>query len=236
LAVDDPGTEVCEAVIARENAGFDFASWALALRLAPELWSARTLIFANDSVYGPFGDFAGILQQIEDTPADVVGLSGSDEKEPHFQSFFFAIRGAALQNPATHRFWRNVKILGSKREVIAAYELSMLSRFSAAGLRCETLFHASRWQGDRNPTHFRWRELIDAGFPFIKVELLRDNPEELDLTGWDTLLREKGYAPQLVNTHLDAVRPDAPALQCTQKGGSASISEVIHHAQSEALL
>jgi hypothetical protein len=32
--------------------------------------------------------------------------------------------------------------------------------------------------------HLRWRELVRAGFPYIKVELLRDNPAGVAIDGW----------------------------------------------------
>lgn len=230
LAIEDPGAEVCDALIARENAGFDFASWALALKEWPELWSAGMLIFANDSVYGPFGDFAGIIRRIDEGAADFIGLCGSDELESTYHSFFFALKSAALQDAAVRRFWESVKILSTKWEVIASYELALLSRFSAAGLRCESLFHARQWRERRNATHFRWRELIEVGFPFIKIDLLRDNPEKRDLTGWDKLLREKGYDIRLIINHLRNVRPGAPALRavspvCTPEGAPVPLAE-----------
>jgi hypothetical protein len=36
-----------------------------------------------------------------------------------------------------------------------------------------------------NPTHDLWRQLLDAGFPFIKRELVRDNPARVaDAEEW----------------------------------------------------
>jgi len=213
LGIEDPGHDVCDSLIVRENAGFDFASWAFVLRGNPVLWSASSLFFANDSVYGPFGDFRSTLDLIENSNHHYTALIKSYELQPHFQSFFFAITGDGLKNPEVHRFWQDVKILETKREIIAAYELAMLSRFSRAGLQCQPLFDAKRWGEDFNPTLCRWRELIESGFPFIKIELLRDNPGGVDLTGWDCLLRSKGYDLELIHKHLRAVRPGASALR-----------------------
>jgi hypothetical protein len=43
-----------------------------------------------------------------------------------------------------------------------------------------------------NPTADLWRQLLLAGFPFIKRELLRDNPAEVeDISDWIALVREK---------------------------------------------
>jgi hypothetical protein len=54
----------------------------------------------------------------------------------------------------------------------------------------------------RNPTLTRWRALIDAGFPFVKVALLRENPFDADLIGWESVLERHGYDPAIVRAGL----------------------------------
>ena len=44
-------------------------------------------------------------------------------------------------------------------------------------------------QSNGNIFHSDWRSLIiDQDFPFIKVSLLRDNPHQVDLDGWQALV------------------------------------------------
>jgi hypothetical protein len=46
-----------------------------------------------------------------------------------------------------------------------------------------------------NPTADLWRQLLLSGFPFIKRELLRDNPAEVeDISDWIALVRERLHA------------------------------------------
>ncbi len=50
--------------------------------------------------------------------------------------------------------------------------------------------------------HTAWRELIeDAGFPFVKVSLLRDNPTRQSLDGWHQVIgsRNPDLAKQIRN-------------------------------------
>ena len=75
----DPGTQVCDALIVRDNAGFDFASWAMALKIEPRLWTCSSLLFANDSVYSASPNLPEIIERIEGIPADFVGLTDSIE-------------------------------------------------------------------------------------------------------------------------------------------------------------
>ncbi|MBV8096968.1 MAG: lipopolysaccharide biosynthesis protein, partial [Acetobacteraceae bacterium] len=43
-----------------------------------------------------------------------------------------------------------------------------------------------------NPTNELWRQLLLAGFPFIKRELLRDNPGEVaDVADWRVIVEQQ---------------------------------------------
>jgi hypothetical protein len=58
-----------------------------------------------------------------------------------------------------------------------------------------------------NPTSDLWRQLIQGGFPFIKRELLRDNPSEVtDLNDWrDEVIRQFGAVPEAIEHDLRRV-------------------------------
>jgi hypothetical protein len=55
-----------------------------------------------------------------------------------------------------------------------------------------------------NPTSDLWRQLLRAGFPFMKRELLRDNPTEVaDVTEWrDEVARHFGPVPAAIDRDL----------------------------------
>jgi hypothetical protein len=55
-----------------------------------------------------------------------------------------------------------------------------------------------------NPTSDLWRQLLLAGFPFIKRELLRDNPAEVhDVGDWAEVVRETlGADPEPIRQDL----------------------------------
>ena len=212
LDVVDPGPEICDGIIVKQNGGFDFAAWALALRLLPELWASRLILFVNDSIYGPLCGFSQTCSRIRTSSSDYIGLTKSSELKPHFQSYFFALKGRALTAPSIEGFWSSVRMLDYKKDVIDRYELQLLEYAKKSGLRTQALFDLDI-KNRVNPTHYYWKELIrKLDFPFIKVELLRDNPKHQDLSGWESLLREKKYDPQLILHHLKAAKPHAPAI------------------------
>jgi lipopolysaccharide biosynthesis protein len=122
------------------------------------------VVTANDSLYGPFAGFAGLVARLRASAADVVGLTESLEIRRHFQSYLLAFKPRALRSAAFRAFWRGVRV-GGRQEVIDRYELALVDRMEAAGLTAEALFPAG--QGRNNPTLTDWRALIVDGFPYI---------------------------------------------------------------------
>jgi hypothetical protein len=208
LVAPDPRAEIDTAPLAaacgilrRDNRGYDFGAWAAAIEMLPELAEAGELIIANDSVYGPVGDLAEYMRLIDARPGDVIGPVESGHLRRHFQSFMLVFRPRALTHPAFRRFWSGVRT-GERATVVLRYELRLFETLAAAGLACTPVHRAV---DHRNPTLTGWRRLLDEQFPFVKVQLLRDNPFGVDLSGWRELLAAGGYDPEIVIRHLGAV-------------------------------
>lgn len=192
------------AVLVRANTGYDFGAWAATIRrLGKRLAPCETVAIANDSLLGPSRGFAAMLDRAALAEADLVGVSESAQLTPHLQSFALFFRRGALRSRAFRRFWRSVGS-GDRADVIARYELRLQSHFAAAGLRTFALFPS----GDpgANPTLRHWRELLAQGFPYLKVELLRDNPTGEPLGDWlDEAARHGFDVPRLLQ-QVDALK------------------------------
>jgi lipopolysaccharide biosynthesis protein len=206
VALDEPDAfrvgddlDFADAILLRQNAGYDFGAWATAIRLLPQVREARIVAIVNDSVYGPFEGFPEMIARARASHADVIGLTESFELRRHFQSYALFFKDNALTSVAFNRFWRSVRV-GSRRHVIDNYELLLLTRMEEAGLACETLFTGPK--DGRNPTLTIWRELLEQGFPFIKVQLLRDNPGKADLSNWRQVIGDHGSQLRLIEDHL----------------------------------
>jgi hypothetical protein len=64
-----------------------------------------------------------------------------------------------------------------------------------------------------NPTSDLWRQLLQAGYPFLKRQLLRENPTGvLDIAEWRDEVRDKiGIEPDLIDADLkEVLRNRAP--------------------------
>ena len=59
-----------------------------------------------------------------------------------------------------------------------------------------------------NPTHFFWKELlVNNKMPFVKVELLRDNPENININNiYNIINKLSSYEINLIKNHLARVR------------------------------
>lgn len=164
----------------RENTGFDFGGWGHGWALSGGIPGATRLLLVNDSLVGPLdaAAFARLLSRLRDSPADVVGLTENFVPHRHLQSFFLSFGPRALASPLLRAELDGMHALPTKELVIDAYETALTRQLAAAGLSTAALFPPL--YGDplsADDTLRRWRELLDAGFPYIKASLLRAGPQ-----------------------------------------------------------
>lgn len=192
--------QVCQAILIRRNEGYDFGSWMTGLRWLQRQQSIhRELILTNDSFYGPVGDLNGLFERIHANDADVIGLTDDLMYEPHLQSAFLVFRTPVLHSPAFQQFWDTLQIWPRKRDLVKHCEVGLPVALGEAGFRLSSLYTRN---ANGNILHTAWRELIeDAGFPFVKVSLLRDNPTRQSLDGWHQVIgsRNPDLAEQIRN-------------------------------------
>ncbi len=220
----------CAAIVLRHNIGHDFGAVRDALRLLGlPRDNTKSLLIANDSVFGPLQDLGPILDRIDFDKADLWGATESWQHRYHLQSFFLVAGRHALISPAWEKFWRRMRLVQSRYWVVQRYEIGLTQAMLASGLRCaaiwsydsltkmlpranpdddrqtilggDTAGEMRRGHLDRirnhvsaaipmNPTAEFWRQLLLAGFPFIKRELLRNNPARVaDLADWRDVVR-----------------------------------------------
>lgn len=183
---------ICDEVIERPNAGWDFAGWRDAL--ARENMSAwDQVILTNSSVVGPIYPLPPIFAEMEGRDADFWGLVLSRQIRRHLQSYFFVFNAAVTQSDQWRDFWSGVRDIDDKDEVISHYEAGLtqalakggftydayvpdpplrkrirICEFELAGLDLKTPYDCTRV----NRT-VRWHdELVEQGMPYLKASLL----------------------------------------------------------------
>ncbi len=206
---------LCSGVLIRRNVGYDFGAWregfeALGLpRPGTEL-----AVMANDSVYGPLTPIGDLLDRIDLAQADVWGCTESWQSRYHLQSYFLAFAPHVLASRAWAAFWAGVRPVPNKHYVIRHYEIGLSQALIRAGFTCRAVWpypalegQAPRRRNTFNPTSDLWHPLLRAQFPFIKRELLRDNPMRVPgVAEWRDACRELGLDTTLVERDLERLR------------------------------
>lgn len=175
----------CCDVILRENDGLDFGSWAAGFARHNAAFGGR-LLLANDSVYGPIGSLSAAVDRLTSQPADFYGFVESIEIAPHLQSWFLLFEPRVVEDPAFTAVLSRSYGAMSKQQIIAQGEVNLSRSLAGAGFRYNSLYGSSTASLPErclmgNPSHFLWLELLlEEGIPFLKVELLRDNPAGLE--------------------------------------------------------
>lgn len=159
------------------------------------------------------------------TDADFWGITDSHEFSPHLQSYFMVFKKSVVNSDAFRKFWAGFANYTHKGVLIQKGELGLSKTLLRAGFRMGSLCEYNRICVDNadyleryrykmrsgrvpNPTHYFWDLLIrNYGCPFVKVQLLRDDPTgELPEHGWAPVLSEiSDYDITLIERHLARV-------------------------------
>lgn len=210
----------CSKFIIKQNVGYDFASWRTGLAAVGDLSAYDRLIIANDSVYGPLQDLRKIFAEMDSRNIAFWGITDSLKYGRHLQSYFLVYDKPVLQSKIFSEFWRKLPDFRIKYVVIIQGEVGLSRRLVAAGFdflaycpietvqeaqQADARTLAKKFRDPRvSPTHRGWRALMSVGCPFLKVQLLRDNPMQVpDLDDWETVVGEaSGYDLDLIRNHL----------------------------------
>jgi lipopolysaccharide biosynthesis protein len=207
---------ICSTIVFRENQGCNFAGWALAIKTLRGILHAEEIVFTNDSVYGPLRPLGPIFEKMSGQESDFWGMTQSHQVARHVQSYFVVFKRKAISHPAFVEFWHSVRATKNKWKLIKAYEVRMTAQLSAQGLNAGSLVEFAGEDEPKNPTLNYWRQTIEQGCPFLKVQLLRDNPLDTNIDGWEETVLSLGYDARLIESHLSRMSRDAPLPQVTK--------------------
>jgi hypothetical protein len=190
----------------RRAEGYDFAAWAHVLQLYPKAYKANILYLVNDSVIGPTNDdtFGKVLNRLRNDAGDLIGLTDNIERGWHLQSYFLALKPRALLSSTFQNFVNGIVSYDDKVDVINEFEVQLTPILRGVGLDCKALFSAP---DDRNPAVHHWKPLLQSGFPFVKVEVLRGVVPDLDISDWRELLAAEGYDVSLAERTVAEMTP-----------------------------
>jgi hypothetical protein len=175
--------ESCTYIVSRENRGYDFYSWKTGMSEYPDYQRHAGLLLANDSVFGPLFDIGNLIERLESTGADVVGMTDSLIQTYHLQSYFLYFKRSVVLSQRFTDFFCAIQARSYKETIIRKYEIGISRRigheFSLSALYKvdNVLSHVSfdaRPPNWTNLTVHLWKELIlDFHFPFLKKSIVK---------------------------------------------------------------
>lgn len=200
---------LCDATMLRANVGFDFGMWQHALA-GMKLDNVDELLLTNSSVFGPFRPLARVFDRMAGEDCDFWSITDNYEHHWHLQSYFLCFRKRTLESDAFRRFWSNLLTYSDKSQTVLSYELGLSQWLVEAGLRGKAFISAASLfpkgplrhlyrHKHRNPTSFHPVRVLRRGSPFVKVELLRDNPAGVRLGRVYREMQHLGYARALID-------------------------------------
>lgn len=230
---------LCDKVISRKNEGFDLLSWRVGLE-SIDVAEFDEVVFTNDSIYGPLQPMSHVFLKQHVTGGDIWGMTISEEHDRHLQSYFFAMKRDVLLSDMGRDLWSGVMPTKRQRDLIEVYEMRILKEFEREGYSVRAIFDGAdvpalpiaekaanilRWpprlgavrrhleclkHRPYNPTHLQWRQCVDSGVPFLKVDLFRDNPNHIRLNRILRWVREHtAYPVELIERHQSRLKRQA---------------------------
>lgn len=226
--------DLCLKIITRDNIGYDFMSWKIALT-SVDISAYDELIICNDSVYGPLFSLDEVFTEMKGRDCDFWGITGSHQWGYHIQSYFISFKRPVFMSSVFRDFFEGVTDRKSKLDIINKYEVGLSQKLLKNGFKSETYVHyvPSVWKKIKyltlsgfikylkwlfptpkkelfakislNLTHYFWREIITrARMPFVKIELLRDNPKKINIANYDLFIKKHSdYDLSLITRHLN---------------------------------
>jgi rhamnosyltransferase len=143
-------------------------------------------------------------------PMDFWGITNSYEIKPHLQSYFIFFNKNIFSDNVFHTFWNNYLVYKDKRSIIEKYEVGLTDMLVTQGFKYDTFCDAKDVASNKkiNITHHFWKELvIQQKCPIIKIELLRDNPVQVNIVNWQNILTDNtNYDIKLIENHLTRMK------------------------------
>jgi rhamnosyltransferase len=150
-----------------------------------------------------------MFHDMRDRTCDFWGATDNFDIQWHIQSYFLVFRRHVLASPEFSAFWQTVLPYRRKEQVIRSYEVGLSAWLEDAGFTgrayvpAESLFPP--WplkllirKHHLDPTCFHPERVLKRRMPYVKTNLLRDNPGRVRLDPVYAMLRESGYDMRLI--------------------------------------
>lgn len=189
----------------RDNIGYDFFSYREGMRTltaSADDWQI-TLMNTSFLIVDPEKLCLQYVDEgISSENFDAYGLVKSFEIVEHLQSFLLTFSSRLMRDAGFIAWWDNMKALNLRHEVIYAYELGLSQYLSQAGFPLRAAMTSQNGTAIANPSHANYEGLLEK-FGILKIELIRDNPFNINLNRLFALTAHDDVFRRMVREGLD---------------------------------
>ena len=207
-------------IIKRGNFGYDFYSYKkgweyLNTKFKGNL-SNKDLFFLNSSILfiQPQKLLSYLSKKSSIKNKEFWGLSRSFELTDHIATYCFFFSGNLFENKNIFNWWKNIKPLNHRNEVVSQYELGLSNImiknniklnsiykkniklktnniFEKLTQRYKEIFFKTPKYYKKNPINYFWRDFYKK-YGIIKIKLIKENDEKYRVKGLRSLVAKKG--------------------------------------------
>lgn len=235
---------VSDEILVRENRGFDITGYKEGLdHLGDRLHDWDEVILANDTWFGPIGDFAPLFDRMDHRPLHFWGMTDHPRVEPHpftgeeylayhLQSYWMAVRRDMILSEEWRAYWRDLPPLESYSDAVSKHEAVFTEEFVELGFVAEVAFPSLTDKIENNAVLYA-EQLIEAGCPTLKRRPFFQWPPFMDrlavIGRWTLDAAERsGYPMELIyqdlarNVEPQTLNADAAMLEVLDDDDSGS--------------
>ena len=189
----------------RDNVGYDFYSYRQGMQslIASGNEFQVTLMNTSFVITDPEKLCRHYVEQgIRRDEFDVYGLVKSHEIVEHLQSFLLTFSNRLMRDTSFIQWWDRMQALNARHEVIYAYELGLSRFLGTAGYPLIAAVTSHSGTAVANPSHAHYEALMDT-FGILKIELIRDNPFNINLNRILAMAAHNDIFRRMVREALD---------------------------------
>lgn len=209
---------VADEILVRENRGYDIWGYKDGLdRTGADIARFDEVILANDTWFGPVGDFAPVFARMDARPLHFWGMTDHVRVEPnpftggeylayHLQSYWMAVRRDMFMSAEWVQYWKNLPALETYSDAVAKHEAIFTEHFVDRGFVGEVAFPTLTDKIENHAVLYA-EQLIDAGCPTLKRRPFFQWPPFMDrlavIGAWTLQAAERhGYPAELIMKDL----------------------------------
>lgn len=209
---------VVDEILVRENRGYDIWGYKEGLgHVGADIERFDEVILANDTWFGPVGDFAPVFERMDARPLHFWGMTDHVRVEPnpftgegylayHLQSYWMAVRRDMFLSVEWATYWKQLPALETYSDAVAKHEAVFTEHFVDLGFVGEVAFPTLTDKIENHAVLYA-EQLIEAGCPTLKRRPFFQWPPFMDrlavIGAWTLQAAERhGYPVDLIMSDL----------------------------------